>query len=54
MARMEQGVSTTLATDAAQGRQMRRVARGLFNWEIEGTLRLRPRRQPFAKRNFFE
>lgn len=41
MARMEQGLAALLATDTALGRQMRRVARRLVNWEIEGTLRLR-------------
>ncbi len=40
-ARMQQGLETLLATDTALGRQMRRVARWLVEWEVEGTLRLR-------------
>jgi hypothetical protein len=38
---LEHGMSALLATDTALGRQMRRVARRLLNWEIDGRLRLR-------------
>jgi nucleotide-binding universal stress UspA family protein len=40
-ARMQQGLDALLTTDTALGRQMRRVARWLVDWEVEGTLRLR-------------
>jgi hypothetical protein len=38
---LEHGMSALLATDTALGRQMRRVARRLLNWEIGAKLRLR-------------
>jgi hypothetical protein len=38
---LEHGMPALLATDTALGRQMRRVARRLLNWEIGGRLRLR-------------
>jgi hypothetical protein len=38
---MERGMPALLATDTALGRQMRRVARRLQNWGIDGRLRLR-------------
>ncbi len=37
----ERGMPALLATDTALGRQMRRVARRLLNWDIDGRLRLR-------------
>ncbi len=37
----ENSLSALLAADTALGRQMRRVARRLLNWEIDGKLRLR-------------
>ncbi len=37
----EHGMSALLAADTTLGRQMRRVARRLLNWEIDGKLRLR-------------
>lgn len=40
-ARMQQGLVELLTTDTSLGQQMRRVARRLVEWEIEGTLRLR-------------
>jgi MshEN domain/Universal stress protein family len=38
---LERGMPALLATDTALGRQMRRVARRLQNWGIDGRLRLR-------------
>jgi nucleotide-binding universal stress UspA family protein len=38
---MEQGLTALLNTDTALGREMRRIARQLSDWEIDGTLRLR-------------
>ena len=38
---LEHGMPALLATDTALGRHMRRVARRLLNWEIDGKLRLR-------------
>ncbi len=40
-ARPEPGLSAWLTPETALGRQMRRVARRLANWEIEGALHLR-------------
>jgi len=40
-ARMRGGLDVLLTTDTALGREMRRVARWLVDWEVEGTLRLR-------------
>ncbi len=40
-ARMDQGLPALLTTNTALGRQMRRVARHLSDWEVEGILRLR-------------
>jgi nucleotide-binding universal stress UspA family protein len=40
-ARMQQGLDALLTTDTALGWQMRRVARWLVDWEVEGRLRLR-------------
>jgi len=39
--RMQQGLAELLTTDTPLGQQMRRVARRLVEWEVEGTLRLR-------------
>jgi nucleotide-binding universal stress UspA family protein len=38
---MQHGLAEWLATDTALGRQMRRIARRLVNWESKGTLRFR-------------
>jgi len=40
-ARMQQGLDTLLTTETPLGQSMRRVARWLVEWEVEGTLRLR-------------
>lgn len=40
-ARMQHGLAEWLATDTPLGRQMRRIARRLTNWETKGTLRFR-------------
>lgn len=40
-ARMRGGLDALLSTDTVLGRQMRRVARQLVDWEVEATLRLR-------------
>jgi hypothetical protein len=40
-ANLEHGMPALLAIDTTLGRQMRRVARRLLNWEIDGRLRLR-------------
>jgi nucleotide-binding universal stress UspA family protein len=40
-ARLQHGLAEWLATDTALGRQMRRIARRLVNWETKGTLRFR-------------
>lgn len=40
MARMQQGLMAVLASDSTLGRQMRRAAQQLADWEIKSTLRL--------------
>jgi nucleotide-binding universal stress UspA family protein len=40
-ARMQQGLDALLTTETALGQSMRRMARWLVEWEVEGTLRLR-------------
>jgi len=39
--RMQHGLAQWLATDTTLGRQMRRIAQHLVNWETRGTLRFR-------------
>ena len=39
--RMQHGLAQWLATDTTLGRQMRRIAQQLVNWETRGTLRFR-------------
>ena len=39
--RFRQGLTALLSADSALGREMRKIARHLADWDIEGTLRLR-------------